>query len=235
MQQSANTEVDLLESLLQPMVAAGHSLREEDEAEAKEGQSPEEVQNQDLERFLQQPDPDPGLVPDEAADSDEDHDSLWSSMAEGLSPETLSSEEFQSLVDGFRNTVQDTMESAGQEDPELSEVMSQVPGILKKALESGEDAEDLWYDIHRCFLLLQDTGKRADSHAVSPGIPHMDEVRPHSVPAGKSVQPAGLSGWDGIRSGPASQQGGNPCQPGNGASPGVQSDCLQSSGRALFP
>lgn len=78
-------------------------------------------------------------------------------MAEGLPPETLSSEEFQSLVDGFRNTVQDTMESAGQEDPELSEVMSQVPGILKKALESGEDAEDLWYDIHRYFLLLQDT------------------------------------------------------------------------------
>lgn len=157
MQQSANTEVDLLESLLQPMVAAGHSLREEDEAEAKEGQSPEEVQNQDLERFLQQLDPDPGLVSDEAPDSDEDHDSLWPSMAEGLPPETLSSEEFQSLVDGFRNTVQDTMESAGQEDPELSEVMSQVPGILKKALESGEDAEDLWYDIHRCFLLLQAT------------------------------------------------------------------------------
>ncbi|WP_276907931.1 hypothetical protein, partial [Faecalibaculum rodentium] len=152
-----NTEVNLLESLLQPMVAAGHSLRDEDEAEAKEGQSPEEVQNQDLERFLQQLDPDPGLVPDEAPDSDEDHDSLWSSMAEGLPPETLSSEEFQSLVDGLRNTVQDTMESAGQEDPELSEVMSQVPGILKKALESGEDAEDLWYDIHRYFLLLQDT------------------------------------------------------------------------------
>ncbi|WP_300913963.1 hypothetical protein, partial [Faecalibaculum rodentium] len=103
-----NTEVDLLESLLQLMVAAGHSLRDEDEAEAKEGQSPEEVQNQDLERFLQQLDPDPGLVPDEAPDSDEDHDSLWSSMAEGLPPETLSSEEFQSLVDGFRNTVQDT-------------------------------------------------------------------------------------------------------------------------------
>ncbi len=110
MQQSVNTEVDLLESLLQPMVAAGHSLRDEDEAEAKEGQSPEEVQNQDLERFLQQLDPDPGLVPDEAPDSDEDHDSLWSSMAEGLPPETLSSEEFQSLVDGFRNTVQDTVE-----------------------------------------------------------------------------------------------------------------------------
>lgn len=157
MQQSVNTEVNLLESLLQPMVAAGHSLRDEDEAEAKEGQSPEEVQNQDLERFLQQLDPDPGLVPDEAPDSDEDHDSLWSSMAEGLPPETLSSEEFQSLVDGLRNTVQDTMESAGQEDPELSEVMSQAPGILKKALESGEDAEDLWYDIHRYFLLLQDT------------------------------------------------------------------------------
>ena len=68
------------------------------------------MQNQDLERFLQQPDPDPGLVPDEAPDSDEDHDSLWSSMAEGLPPETLSSEEFQSLVDGFRNTVQDTVE-----------------------------------------------------------------------------------------------------------------------------
>ena len=148
-------EVDLLESLLQPMVAAGHSLREEDEAEAKKGQSPEEVQNQDLERFLQQPDP--GLVPDEAADSDEDHDSLWSSMAEGLPPETLSSEEFQSLVDGFRNTVQDTMESAGQEDPKLAEVMSQLPGILKKALESGEDTENLWYDIHRYFMLLQDT------------------------------------------------------------------------------
>ncbi|WP_301081050.1 hypothetical protein [Faecalibaculum rodentium] len=110
MQHSVNTEVDLLESLLQPMVAAGHSLRDEDEAEAKEGQSPEEVQNQDLERFLQQLDPDPGLVPDEAPDSDEDHDSLWSSMAEGLPPETLSSEEFQSLVDGFRNTVQDTVE-----------------------------------------------------------------------------------------------------------------------------
>lgn len=110
MQPSVNTEVDLLESLLQPMVAAGHSLRDEDEAEAKEGQSPEEVQNQDLERFLQQLDPDPGLVPDEAPDSDEDHDSLWSSMAEGLPPETLSSEEFQSLVDGFRNTVQDTVE-----------------------------------------------------------------------------------------------------------------------------
>lgn len=31
-------------------------------------------------------------------------------MAEGLPPETLSSEEFQSLVDGFRNTVQDTVE-----------------------------------------------------------------------------------------------------------------------------
>lgn len=110
MQPSVNTEVDLLESLLQLMVAAGHSLRDEDEAEAKEGQSPEEVQNQDLERFLQQLDPDPGLVPDEAPDSDEDHDSLWSSMAEGLPPETLSSEEFQSLVDGFRNTVQDTVE-----------------------------------------------------------------------------------------------------------------------------
>lgn len=234
MQHSVNTEVDLLESLLQPMVAAGHSLREEDAAETKEGQSPEEVQNQDLESFLQQPDPDPGLVPDEAADSDEDHDSLWSSMAEGLPPETLSSEEFQSLVDGFRNTVQDTMESAGQEDPELSEVMSQVPGILKKALESGEDAEDLWYDIHRCFLLLQATVEKERIRTLSALEYHTWMKSDRTLSLLEKVY--NLQDYlDGIRSGPASQQGPNPCQPGNGASPGVQSDCLQSSGRALFP
>ncbi len=146
------------------------------------------MQNQDLERFLQQPDPDPGLVPDEAADSDEDHDSLWSSMAEGLPPETLSSEEFQSLVDGFRNTVQDTMESAGQEDPKLAEVMSQLPGILKKALESGEDTENLWYDIHRYFLLLQDTVEKERIRTLSALVSQLPGILKKALESGEDTE-----------------------------------------------
>ncbi|WP_304532611.1 hypothetical protein, partial [Faecalibaculum rodentium] len=130
--------------------------------------------------------------------------------------------------------VQDTMESAGQEDPELSEVMSQVPGILKKALESGEDAEDLWYDIHRCFLLLQATVEKERIRTLSALEYHTWMKSDRTLSLLEKVY--NLQDYlDGIRSGPASQQGPNPCQPGNGASPGVQSDCLQSSGRALFP
>ena len=141
MRQSLDEETEQLKAILQPVLEAGHTLRDAgEEPPADESMSEEDIVGHDLDRFVAQLASDLGINP-------EDEEEL---------PGPLSIEEYQDLVDGFRNCVQEAVESAGQNDPELAEAMSMVLGILKKELDFAADAEDLWYHIHKSFFLLQD-------------------------------------------------------------------------------